>query len=161
MALPGYMQITAENQGLIEGDVDLAEREGFIEVLNFQHTVKIPSDSFGIPTGRRVHLPMTLGKVVDRSSPMLYQALCDSELLTEVLIDWYRTDGSGMEELYYRLRLQNAQITNIDFYVPEVEQAETQITGHREKIALVYDHIIWSHEVDGVEYEDAWSAERG
>lgn len=160
MALPGYMQITAENQGAIEGDVDLAGREGSIEILNFQHTVKIPSDSFGIPTGRRVHLPMTLGKVVDRSSPMLFQALCDSELLTEVLIDWYRTDGSGMEELYYRLRLKNAQITNIEFYVSDTETAEHQVAGHREKISLVYDHIIWSHEVDGVEYEDAWSAER-
>ncbi|MCH8530630.1 MAG: type VI secretion system tube protein Hcp [Saccharospirillum sp.] len=159
MALPGYMQITAENQGAIEGDVDLAGREGSIEILNFQHTVKIPSDSFGIPTGRRVHLPMTIGKVVDRSSPMLFQALCDSELLTEVLIDWYRTDGSGMEELYYRLRLKNAQITNIEFYVPETSDAEHQVSGHREKVSLVYDHIIWSHEVDGVEYEDAWSAE--
>lgn len=160
MALPGFMTIYAENQGQIEGEVDRLNREGTIEVLSIDHTVKIPSDSFGIPSGRRVHLPITVGKVVDRSSPMLFQALCDSELLSEVIIDWYRTDGTGMEELYYRLTLKNAKITNIDFYVPDTQDPANQALGHRERVSLVYDHIIWSHEVDGVEYEDAWSAER-
>jgi len=158
MALPGYMKITAENQGQIEGECDLDSRDGFVVIQGIQHSVKLPTDNRGLPNGRRVHLPITVLKEIDRTSPMLYQALSDGELLTEVIIDWYRLDGAGMEELYYRQILKNAQITAIDFVVEHTSDVANNSKGHMEKVSFIYDSIIWSHEVDGIEYEDNFGA---
>ena len=159
MALPGYMNISAENQGAIEGECDLDGREGSIVVLGIDHSVKLPTDQRGLPNGRRIHLPITLLKELDRTSPMLYQALSDGELLSEVTIDWYRMDGAGMEELYYRQTLKNAQITAIDFEVEASSDISNSRIGHMEKVSFIYDSITWSHEVDGIEYEDNFGAE--
>ena len=154
MALPGYMNIVAENQGSIEGECDLENREGSIVVQAIQHSVKLPTDQRGLPNGRRVHMPITILKELDRTSPMLYQALSEGELLTEVTIDWYRIDSAGMEELYYRQTLKNAQITAIEFVVEHEADIANSKTGHMEKVSLIYDSISWSHETDGIEFED-------
>lgn len=158
MPMPGYLSITAETQGAIEGEVNLTDREGTIEVLACQHTVKVPTSSnYGMSSGGRIHLPISITKVLDRSSPMLQQALCTNELLTEVNIDWYRTDGAGMDEMYYKMKLSNAQITAIHFDVQNTHTREYSERGHLETITMIYDQIIWSHEVDGVEFEDTWT----
>lgn len=154
MALPGYMNIVAENQGSIEGECDLENREGSIVVQAIQHSVKLPTDQRGLPNGRRVHMPITILKELDRTSPMLYQALSEGELLAEVTIDWYRIDSAGMEELYYRQTLKNAQITAIEFVVEHEADSANSKTGHMEKVSLIYDSISWSHEADGIEFED-------
>jgi type VI secretion system secreted protein Hcp len=160
MALPGYMTIVAENQGSIEGECDLDGREGALVVQAIQHSVKLPTDQRGLPNGRRVHMPITILKELDRTSPMLYQALSEGELLTEVVIDWYRIDSAGMEELYYRQSLKNAQITAIEFIVEnETDLANSKI-GHMEKVSLIYDSISWSHEADGIEFEDNFGADQ-
>ena len=159
MALPGYMNISAENQGTIEGECDLEGREGAIVILAATHSVKLPTDSRGLPNGRRIHLPITVLKSLDRTSPMLYQALSDGELLTKVVIDWYRMDGAGMEELYYRQILNNAQITAIDFIVEDQADVSNARIGHMEKVSFIYDSITWSHEIDGIEYEDNFGAQ--
>ncbi len=158
MALPGYMSITAENQGAIEGDCDLDGRAGFIVVQAMDHSVKLPTDQRGLPNGRRIHLPITILKEVDRTSPMLYQALCDGELLTNVSIDWYRLDGAGMEELYYKQTLKNAQIIAINFDVESNTDLANSRVGHMESISLIYDSITWCHDVDGIEFEDNFGA---
>ena len=158
MAIPGYMTITAENQGAIEGDCDLEDRMGFTVILAANHSVKLPTDQRGLPNGRRIHLPISIIKEVDRTSPMLYQALSDGELLTEVGIHWYRMDGAGMEELYYKQTLKNAQVTAIDFDMESRSNLTNSGQGHMEKISLIYDSITWTHEIDGIEYEDNFGA---
>lgn len=158
MALPGYMTIVAENQGSIEGECDLEGREGAIVVQAIQHSVKLPTDQRGLPNGRRVHLPITILKELDRTSPMLYQALSEGELLNDVVIDWYRIDSAGMEELYYRQSLKNAQITAIEFIVENDTDLANSKLGHMEKVSLIYDNITWSHEADGIEFEDDFGA---
>lgn len=160
MALPGYMTIVAENQGNIESDCDLDEREGSIVVQAIQHSVKLPTDQRGLPNGRRVHMPITILKELDRTSPMLYQALSEGELLTQVIIDWYRIDNNGMEELYYRQSLKNAQITAIEFIVEHETDIANSKLGHMEKVSFIYDSISWSHEADGIEFEDDFGADQ-
>lgn len=159
MALPGYMKITGENQGFIESECDLEGREGYIVVQGAEHSVKLPTDHRGLPNGRRVHMPITIIKEVDRTSPMLYQALSDGELLTDVVIDWYQLDGAGMEEIYYRQTLKNAQITGIEFDVEHQSQVANARLGHMEKVSLIYDSILWTYELDGIEYEDSFGAD--
>ena len=160
MALPGYITITAENQGVFEGECDLENREGYTVARSIHHVVKLPVDHNGIYSGRRTHMPITIRKDVDRTSPMLYQALCEGELLTEVEIDWYRIDSTGMEELYYSQTLKNAKIISIEFVVEDETDLSNSQLGHIEEISMIYENIVWSHEADGIEFEDNFGADQ-
>jgi type VI secretion system secreted protein Hcp len=99
--MPGNLIIVGEDQGLIEGSCNLEDREDTILVQGFDHVVEIPTDDRGVASGRRTHRPMTIIKEIDRSTPMLYQALCSNELLTEVTLNWYRLDGTGQHQLFH------------------------------------------------------------
>jgi type VI secretion system secreted protein Hcp len=156
MPMPGNLTITGEVQGLIEGSCELEEREGTILVQAFDHVVEIPTDDRGIASGRRAHRPMTITKEIDRSTPMLYQALCTGELLTDVKLDWYRLDGSGDEELYFSIELENAMITRIHPWVPNVLDRSSEGLRHMEDVSIAYERIIWTWEPDGIEFEDQW-----
>ena len=156
MPMPGNLTITGEVQGEIEGSCDLDNREGTILVQAFDHVVEIPTDDRGIASGRRKHSPISITKEIDRSTPMLYQALCTGELLTSVILDWYRIDGTGEDELYYTMELENAMITRIHPWVPNVLDRSTENLRHMEDVSIAYESIIWTWEPDGIEYEDTW-----
>jgi len=156
MPMPGNLIITGEEQGLIEGSCELEDREGTILVQAFDHVVEIPTDDRGVASGRRSHRPIQITKEIDRSTPMLYQALCTGELLTEVQLDWYRIDGSGIEELYYSMLMTNGLITKIHPWVPNVLDRSQETLKHMEDVYITYEKIIWTWEPDGIEYEDAW-----
>lgn len=156
MPLPGNLIITGEDQGLIEGSCELDQREDTILVQGFDHAVEIPTDSRGVASGKRVHRAMTIIKEIDKSTPMLYQALCTNELLTEVILNWYRLDGTGEYELYYSITMNNAFITRIRPWVPNVLDRANEHLKHMEDVSLSYEKIIWTWEPDGIEYEDAW-----
>lgn len=87
---------------------------------------------------------------------MLYQALCTNELLTEVILNWYRLDGTGEYELYYSITMENAFITRIHPWVPNVLDRTNDGLKHMEDISIAYEKILWTWEPDGIEYEDAW-----
>jgi type VI secretion system secreted protein Hcp len=99
---------------------------------------------------------MMITKEIDRSTPMLYQALCTGELLTDVTLDWYRLDGSGDEELYFSMRMENATITRIHPWVPNVLDRTSEGLRHMEDVSIAYEKIIWTWEPDGIEFEDQW-----
>jgi type VI secretion system secreted protein Hcp len=157
MAMPAHLTITAEEQGEIEGSCEWEGREGSILVQAFDHVVEIPSDDRGIATGRRVHRPMVFTKEIDKSTPMLYQALCTGELLTEMEMSWYRMDGTGEEELYFTMKMFNGIVTKIHPWIPNVLDPNTATLKHMEEVHISYEKIIWTWELDGIEYEDAWS----
>ena len=55
----------------IKGSVDVADREGSIDVVSFMHGLNIPTDDFtGKLTGVRVHSAMEIEKEPDSSSPV-------------------------------------------------------------------------------------------
>ena len=156
MPMPGNLTITGEEQGLIEGSCDIEEREGTILVQAFDHVVEIPTDDRGVASGRRLHRPMMITKEFDKSTPMLYQALCTGELLTEVVLDWYRMDGFGEQELYFSMHMENAMITKVHPWVPNVLDRANETLKHMEDVFISYEKIIWTWEADGIEFEDAW-----
>ena len=156
MPMPGNLIVTGEEQGVIEGSCDLDDREGTILVQAFDHVVEIPTDDRGVASGRRAHRPFKITKEIDKSTPMLYQALCMNELLTEVQLDWYRLDGTGDHELYFSMLMHNAFITRIRPWFPNVLDRANESMKHMEDVSFSYEKIIWTWEPDGIEFEDAW-----
>lgn len=89
MPTPAYMTIEGELQGLITagtfteesvGNVYQEGHEDQILVEAFDHNVTLPRDpQSGQPSGQRVHGPIEITKVFDKSSPLLYAALTSGE----------------------------------------------------------------------------------
>ena len=66
MALMGFMAISGQDQGNIEGGATQTDHEGEIELLRFEHQVEVPgvdslSTSAGAPVHGAIHLNLALG----------------------------------------------------------------------------------------------------
>ncbi|PMY41848.1 Hcp family type VI secretion system effector, partial [Pseudomonas sp. FW305-53] len=89
--------------------------EDQVMVQAFSHDVIIPRDpQSGQPTGQRVHKPVVITKVYDKSSPLLQAALTSGERMSEIVIQWYRTSAQGTQEHYYTTKLEDAIIVAIN-----------------------------------------------
>lgn len=150
---PAYMWVTGNNQGDIEGSVTVAGREDTIKVYDMEHEVAIPTDERGSPTGARFHGPLTITKEVDKSSPLLHQALTTGERL-DIDLKFFRTTPSGAEEQYYTVKLEDAMIVSIKSQFTTDNEKGTEL-GYMEDVAFVYDKITWTWEPEGIESQDS------
>ena len=158
MATPGYMTIYGEQQGEISGFSYKQGQEDKIEVFSFRHAVQIPSSSSNqVMTGEPIHRPIILSKEVDKSTPKLYQALCQKEILETTEIIWFRHNPQGVEELHYTVKLVNARILGIEPWTPDFMDPEIEQYRFMENVSLSYERILWSSGSDGdVEFETSW-----
>ncbi|MFI4920032.1 MAG: Hcp family type VI secretion system effector [Gammaproteobacteria bacterium] len=156
MPMPGNLTLVGQNQGAIEGSCDIEGREDTILVQAFKHTVDLPSNESGLPSGKRVHRPLMITKEVDKSTPKLYQALCSGELMTEATLRWYRMDGEGDEVQFFTVMLQNAMIVKLESWVPDVLDKQNASYGTMETLGLTSEVIRWTWVVDGIEYAEHW-----
>jgi type VI secretion system secreted protein Hcp len=167
MPIPAYMTIkgvshpditvsalTKESVGTLYKDAHKDE----ILVEAFQHQVTIPTDpQSGMTTGERVHRPVIITKVFDKSSPLLYLSLCQNEKL-EVEIKWYRPTDTGTE-WYFTTNLHDAKIVDIKAYMPNCQDKNVAHFTHLEDISFSYSKISWHHRISKTDGEDSWREE--
>ena len=157
MPMPSYLSLEGQNQGNIEGSVAVKGHEKKILVQAADHTIEIPkSPQTGLPTGKRVHGPLTLTKEIDKASPKLFAALTSGEQMKKVKLEYYRISPKGTEEKYYTVELENAIITSIRAWTPNCLDAANKQMGHMEDVAFTYEKIKWTYEDGGIEAEDSW-----
>ncbi len=166
MPTPAYMTIEGTTQGNITqgaltsdsvGNIWQEGHEDEVLIQAFNHTVTIPKDpQSGQPTGQRVHQPLVITKVYDKSSPLLYNALTSGELLSKVQVKWYRTSPEGKQEHYFTHELEDAIIVDIKAHMPNCQDPSQANFTHLEDVAFTYRKIIWKHEVGGTEGDDDW-----
>lgn len=166
MAMPAYMTITGFKQGEITkaaftadsvGNIFQEGHEDQIMVQAFSHEVIIPRDpQSGQPTGQRVHKPVKITKMFDKSSPLLMQALTTGELLPEVIIHWYRASAASTRELYYITKLEDAIIVNIKGYMHNCQDQTTAHFTQLEDVEFSYRKITWEHTIGNTESSDDW-----
>jgi len=159
MALNVHVWIKGKNAGEIKGDstVTSMNREGSIEAFNIEHLVQVPREASGRRTGERSHSPIKIRKRIDRSSPILHQALCNSEEL-EVTIKFYRPNpiGDGSTEHFYTIRLGQGRISSIRTISPNTFDESTANVPAMEEVSFVFGVITWIYESGGIEFMDEW-----
>ena len=161
MPMPGYLTLSGQHQGKIEGGCTIQGHEGAILVQGVNHTIEIPkSIQTGLPTGRRIHGPLTITKEIDKSSPKLFQALTSGEQLSSAKLEYHRISPKGTEELYYTVEIRNAVITSIRKYVPNCLDPQNKTIGHMEDVSFTYETIIETFTPNGIEAQDSWNAPR-
>ncbi|MEM7351090.1 MAG: Hcp family type VI secretion system effector [Acidobacteriota bacterium] len=152
MPLPSYMDIPD-----IPGSCKVQGREDTIEVLGFNHEVYMPTDrKDGSATGTRVHKNLVAVKNYDKASPLLYQYLCNGKIIPMVTLKWYQINEDGLEEEYYNHVLENARITSIRPYMPDVDNPANEQYKHMEEVSFRYERITWRFFDGNIEYTDSW-----
>lgn len=154
MSTPAHLWLTDEKGALITGACLIPSRLGSIELRLVRHNVTIAADAHsGKLTGTRLHSPIIIQKEFDRTTPLLFRALCQGRTFTSAVIKMYRIIDSGMESEYFNMTLEKVKITAI---APSLFPGGTSST-HIEDIALRYESIAWKYVDGNIFYKDAWN----
>jgi type VI secretion system secreted protein Hcp len=167
MPIPCYLTLSGDNQGDMSsgatgadsiGTLSNSNHENEIQVQAFKMGMMVPKDpQSGQPTGRRIHTGVTFTKVVDKSSPMIMQALATGEQIKQATFKFFRTSPSGEQEHYYTLELEEALITEVTPWFPNALDPANGSIGHMEDVTMSYKVINVTHEVAGTSGADNWN----
>ena len=162
MALNAYLKLKGQKQGEIKGSVTQKGREGKIMVIAVSHEIVSPRDAAsGLPTGKRMHKPFVITKELDKSSPLLYKALCTNENITEFELQFWTPQikagaGVGAEKQHYTVKLTNANIVDISFRMLNNKNPELVKFAEYEEVAFTYQKIEWTWIDGGIMSSDDW-----
>lgn len=166
MALPVWLDVNGTTQGHITAGASTTESVGNFavndhadesRVIEIYHNVFLPKDpNSGQPTGQRVHESLVITKLMDKSTPLMYNALATGETLTEVKFKFYRTSEAGSLEHYFTWILEQAIIVGMNGMCPDVLDPAKAQYSQIEKVSFSYATITWTHEVAGTEATDTF-----
>ncbi|MEJ6476288.1 Hcp family type VI secretion system effector [Pseudoalteromonas piscicida] len=161
MAIPAYMWLKDDQGNDVKGSVTVAEREGSIEILHFDHELRIPTDNdTGELTGTRKHEPFVITKAVDAATPYLYKACSNGQTLKQLELKWYRIDDTGTEREYFRHTLEDVKITSISPTMHNVKDLDKERYPHLETVHMRYKRITWTYLDGNIEFSDSWTEGR-
>ena len=117
----------------------------------------------GLPTGKRMHKPFVVTKELDKSSPLLYNALVHNENIPEWELQFWAPQlkaatGTGTEVQHYTVKLTNANIASIDFRMPNNKHPDLMKFAEYEEVAFTYQKITWTWNDGGITAEDDWES---
>jgi type VI secretion system secreted protein Hcp len=145
------------NDGEIKGGCTVAGREDSIEVLEFNHEVRIPTDpDTGTLTGTRKHEAFKIVKAFDQSSPLLYKAVCEGLTYETLRLEWYKIDDEGAEIMYFKHELEQVKVCSVKPMMYNVKAKEYERYVHMEEVSFRYGKISWEYPDGGYMHSDSW-----
>lgn len=163
MALNAYLTLKGEKQGTIKGSETRKGLEGSIAVFAVHHQVISPRDAAsGLATGKRQHHPLVINKAIDKSSPLLMNALITNENITEVIIKFFSPNTgasggrSGLEVQHYTIKLTNARIVHIEMDMENNLMEPGNKLPILEYVGFTYQKIEWTYTDGGIMATDSW-----
>lgn len=162
MALNAYLKLKGQKQGDIKGSVTQKGREGKIMVIAVSHEIVSPRDpASGQATGKRQHKPFVITKQVDKSSPLLFNALVNNENITSWELQFFApktqgAGGTGVEVNHYTIKLTNAQLVDIKTIMLNNKNPDLVKFAEYEEIAFTYQKIEWTWMDGGITSSDDW-----
>ena len=166
MSSPVYIKIEGATQGLITsgastedsiGNRYQAGHEDEIMAQEVSHVVTVPTDpQSGQPSGQRVHKPFVFTCSLNKSVPLLYNALTKGEKLNNVEVKWYRTSTGGGQEHFFSTVFEDVVITDISLLMPNAQEAGNSEKTEQFQVSLNYRKIVWEHVASGTSGSDDW-----
>ena len=162
MALNAYLTLRGKRSGEIKGSVTQKGKEGKILVIAASHKLSTPSNpATAAAVGRKIHSPFIITKELDKSSPLLYNALATNEEITEWKLEFWgpqvkAATGAGSEVQKYTVKLTGVRITNINFVMPNVKDPELVKYVEYEEVSFSYSKIEWIWTDGGISAVDNW-----
>ncbi|WP_318390176.1 type VI secretion system tube protein TssD [Enterobacter sp.] len=140
-----YLRINGEWQGNISAGCGTEASIGNRWQLGHENEIMCLSLAQSMTsTGQQAHHQgLQFCKMIDKSSPLLMQAINDNEPL-KLDFDFYRINPFGRMEKYYRIELRGALINRT--------WATYADNLHSEYITVSYEYILCQHLIAGTEY---------
>jgi type VI secretion system secreted protein Hcp len=147
----------------IPGDSTVSSdgRENSIECLEYRDAVMVPTEaSSGLAAGRRSYEPIKILKRLDRSTPLIFKALCNNETI-EATFRFFRPNptGDGTSQHFFTVEIQQASISQIERVNPNTIQGVTATEPAYEEVSFVFGSIRTCYEDGGIEHVDVWRQE--
>lgn len=163
MAEPVYLKMTINGQEIQgESTVSSLERANTIECTEFRWAVMTPREGASAQiTGRRQHQPVTIVKRVDKSSPIMFKALCRNELVDSAVFRFFRASptGTGETENYMTVELSEAFVSSIDMVSEDATRSGEEQPTAMEAVKFVFKNITVTYNSTGATHTDRWSGE--
>jgi len=157
MALNAYLKLKGQKQGEIKGGVTQKGREASLEVIAVSHEIVSPRDpASGLPTGKRMHKPITVTVEVNKHEALLYNALTNNENITEWKLDFYEPNVQGVEKNFYRIELVNASVASSSFRMANNKHPDLMKFRIYTDWAFTYQKITWTYVDGGITASDDW-----
>lgn len=157
MAMNAHMTIEGTKQGAItDGCCTMEGREGTTPIMRLEQVVEIPWNvQDGRAQGQRIHRPLRIVKAIDRSSPLICQAMTTNELL-KITVQFYRPnpDGDGSDEQFYTVVLERANLINYKGELPFTLDEHTSRLPPMETMDIAFEKITTTITRDGREFVD-------
>jgi type VI secretion system secreted protein Hcp len=159
-ALMAYLRVKGQKSGQIKGGITQKGREDTIGVISYEHEVRMGDEA------KRVGSHASVLKVtteLDRSVPLLYNAMVTSEVLSEVVLQFWTPQiragsGVGSEVQHFTIRLTNARIVSIRQEMANVKNPDLQKYDIFETVSFAYDKIEWTWNDGGITATDNWQS---
>ncbi|HZY40303.1 MAG TPA: type VI secretion system tube protein TssD [Mucilaginibacter sp.] len=157
-----YVSIEGQKSGIFKGNAITEGNEGKIECIGFRYLISVPHDpESGRSSGKRQHMPVVLIKNIDYSTPQLLQAASTNETLKSVVIEFYKKASDGRLQLYYKITLSNASISQLSQYGGTAlgdNGYNLNSTGNTyEEVSMTYQNIQFEHVIGNTVASDDWN----
>src|SRR6266850_197479 len=111
-----FVTVKGKKMGVFKGESTAQGGPGKDKILGlgFSYELKSPRDvATGQASGKRQHLPIKIVKEWGASTPQFFQALVNNEVLSEVKLEFLKTNANGEEYVYYTIKLTDGNVAGI------------------------------------------------
>ena len=137
VASPVYLVLKV-NGVTVEGDGP----RNAIECLYYRQAVA-REVSNGMTAGHPTYEPLVIRKRIDKSSPLLAQALTENRVVDGVF-HFTRVNVQGEEEPYFATEIRHGRIAALTQFVTDVEEPADLRGQPLEELAFVFNEIYWT-----------------
>lgn len=155
-AINAFMQLQC-NGSDIEGDSTFPGVENYIELVSFGANVSIPFDpASGGRVGTHSYRPIRVLKRVDKSTPLIFQALTTGQSCNAT-IKFFRPDNSiGTMEHFFTVQLEQAYISSIMPTLHSTLDINNVSLPVLESLSIIFGVITITYEDGGITHTDFW-----
>ena len=159
MAQPAYLWLKA-NGADVQGEVERnqANYDGAIEVVSFVDDVTTARErGSGMATGERRFAPLRCRKRIDKSTPLIQQALSKNEAVEgKIMFERPTPAGDGTTQHYFTIEFSGGRVDSIQRSLPDTIDPASSAEPMTEWVGFVFERIVWRHEIASTEFEDTW-----
>jgi type VI secretion system secreted protein Hcp len=158
MAEKVYLKLRIDGNE-IEGESTVVslDRADTIECSSFRIGAFVAIDAAGALTSKQQYEPIKIQKKIDKTTPLLIKALCNHETVNSAEFWFFRptASGSGTEEHFYTVRINNGFISSVRQVSEDAIIAGPSAPPMLEEVEFVYQSITWKYESNGAEFRDS------
>jgi type VI secretion system secreted protein Hcp len=132
------------------GEVDVSNDHVEIHAVNHEAFMAIGSS--GQTTGRLNHAPLKFVKRIDKSSPLIQQAMSQNHVVQGAFKFFRNNPDTGVVEHFYTIELQQARISGVRSWSPNNLDAAASTFPFMEEVSIIYNQIRFRHEIAGTEH---------